>query len=197
MTNSGMKKILLTILLFSGNYTFAQQIINEYTCYRKELDNKGFHKDLKLGQRINLFHRDSLSPEQGCEIPFGINPKVQCYTLLSYSEEKYKVGEDAPYKIGLYFFNDSLIMIEMEFQGIEAVYSYADLYEAEDCIEKRTDYNEKTVEAAFSVQGDSIYLNTNFKKLGINDATGFTTIQLFNKKIMKRIAKPARKPGDY
>src|SRR5205823_776558 len=121
----------------------------------------------------------------------------KCYTLLSYSENKYKLGEDVPYKIGLYFFNDSLIMIEMEFQGIGPVYHYSDFYDAEDCIEKRTDYNEKIVEAAFSIQGDFLYLNTYFKKLGMNDNTGFTTIQLFNKKIMKDIAESGRKIGGY
>jgi hypothetical protein len=121
--------------MFSGSYTYAQQIINEYTCYRKEIDNNGFHKDIRLGSKVNIFNQDSLSPEQGCEIPFGGNSGVKCYTLLSYSEDKYKVVEDSPYKIGLYFFNDSLIMIEMEFQGIVPIYSYAGFYNAEDCIE--------------------------------------------------------------
>jgi hypothetical protein len=192
-----MKKILIIILIFSGYHSIAQKNINEYTCYRKETDNNGFHKDLKLGSSINSFQKDSLDPEHGCEIPFGSNSKVKCYTLLSYSESKYKVGEDLPYKIGLYFFNDSLIMIEMEFQGIGPVYTYADFYDAEDCIEKRTDHNEKIVEAAFSVQGDVIYLNTYFKKLGINDNTGFTFIHLFNKKIMRSIAELGRKSGSY
>jgi hypothetical protein len=192
-----MQKILVLVLMFSGNYTFAQLNVNEYTCYRKELDNNGFHIDIKLGASSAIFNKDSLSAEESCEIPFGSSPAVKCYTLLSYSEDKYKVGEDAPYKIGLYFFNDSLIMLEMEFQGIGPIYKYAEFYNAEDCIEKRTDYNEKIVEAAFSIQGDTIYLNTYFKKLGINDNTGFTTVQLFNKKIMKRIAEKGRKTGNY
>jgi hypothetical protein len=192
-----MQRILMIVLIFSGHFTFAQPIINEYTCYRKEIDNNGFHKDIKLGSPVTIFHEDSLSPEQGCEIPFGNNSRVKCYTLLSYSEDKYKVAEDFPYKIGLYFFNDSLIMLEMEFQGIGPVYNYATFYNAEDCIEKRTDYNEKIVEAAFSIQGNQIYLNTYFKKLGINDNTGFTTVQLFNKNILKRISELGRKTGDY
>jgi hypothetical protein len=193
-----MQRILIIIAwIFSGHLTFAQTVINEYTCYRKETDKNAFHKNIKLGASINIFQADSLSPEQGCEIPFGSNPKVKCYTLLSYSEDKYKIGDDAPYKIGLYFFKDSLIMIEMEFQGIGPIYSYAGLYNAEDCIEKRTDYNEKIAEATFSVQGDSIYLNTYFKKLGLNDHTGFSTVQLFDKKIMKYIAESGKKPGNY
>ncbi|MFL5728878.1 MAG: hypothetical protein ACJ75J_05250, partial [Cytophagaceae bacterium] len=92
-------------------------------------------------------------------------------------------------------FRDSLVMIEMEFQGIATMFQYASFYNAEDCIEKKTDYNEKIVEADFSIQGDRIYLNTSFRKLGAADKSGFTFVQIFDKKAMKRIAEYGRKNG--
>jgi hypothetical protein len=190
-----MKKYLALLLLFAADYSYAQLTINEYTCYRKEVDNNGFHKDILLGNKFSVFPKDSLNPEQGCQIPFGTNPEVKCYTIISYSEEKYKIADNAPYKIGLYFFRDSLVMIEMEFQGIATMFQYASFYNAEDCIEKKTDYNEKIVEADFSIQGDRIYLNTSFRKLGAADKSGFTFVQIFDKKAMKRIAEYGRKNG--